>query len=149
MKRQEKNRQRQKMNRRRLAPTTPGKSLVQQPFDPQVAKGIHLAYIAERWELLAAIAWKEYIAHGRGALILEPDEERDWDATYMPLQECDSNTVTKELADMVRLYDPNSQIVAVFISPPQYTNGYLGGLTPERPSPPEAYKQLKGLIMVN
>jgi hypothetical protein len=39
-------------------------------------------------ELLAAIAWKEYFAHGRGALLLTPTvevEDGDWDCIYLPM----------------------------------------------------------------
>ena len=107
---------RQKTNRRRLAPATPGTRLVQQPFDPQAAQGIHLAYIDERWEVLGAIAWKEYIAHGRGALILQPDEQSDWDATYLPLQHFETNSAMNEYTDMVKRYDPNSQLVTIFLT---------------------------------
>jgi hypothetical protein len=38
-------------------------------LDPETARGLHLSYIEKRWEIVAVVAWKEYQAHGRGALL--------------------------------------------------------------------------------
>jgi hypothetical protein len=47
----------------------------------------------------------------------------------------------KEYSNLVKGYDPEKQIIAVFLTPPDSVSAYCGGLTPERVAPPEAYKR--------
>jgi hypothetical protein len=42
-------------------------------------------YIAQFWERIAACAWKEYQAYGRGALLVDGFAEAD-DSVYLPLK---------------------------------------------------------------
>jgi hypothetical protein len=47
----------------------------------------------------------------------------------------------KDYAELTRSYDPKKQIVAIFLTPQAYVSAYVGGLTPERIAPPEAYRK--------
>jgi len=84
------------------------------------ARKVHLKYIDDRWELIAAISWKEYLAHGRGALLfqVEPQSEGEWDCTYIPLREIQINPLMSNEARLVREYDPETQVVSIFLVPP-------------------------------
>ena len=44
-------------------------------FNTEAANNLHLGYIESRWEEVAAIAWKEYLAHRRRALLFTPSAE--------------------------------------------------------------------------
>jgi hypothetical protein len=107
------------------------------------AKRSHLNYIERRWDMLAAIAWKEYRASGRGALLFtqtgEPGEE--WDCIYLPLEAFEDAPLVKEYCDFVKQYDPTKQLVAIFLIPPDTVSAYSGGLSPERVAPPEAFRR--------
>jgi hypothetical protein len=112
-------------------------------FNRDAASELHLGYIDHRWEAVAALAWKEYMAHGRGALVFTSSAKSggEWDAIFLPLDSIADHPLMKEYANLTRSYDPMKQIVAIFLTPPAYVSAYVGGLTPERISPPEAYKK--------
>ena len=114
-----------------------------QTFNHEGARGFHLGYIDRCWEAIAAVAWKEYMAHGRGALLFTASAESggEWDGIYLPIDLVVGHPLMKEYAEMTRSYDPMKQIVAIFLTPPDYVSAYVGGLTPERISPPEVYKK--------
>ena len=114
-----------------------------QTFDREATSGLHLGYIDRRWEAVAGVAWKEYVAHGRGALLFTPsaDSGAEWDCIYVPLDLIAGHSLMKEYAEMISSYDPTKQIVAMFLTPPAHVSAYVGGLTPERIAPPEAYRK--------
>ena len=72
---------------------TPARS---QCLGTEDASDVHLKYINDHWELIAAISWKEYLAHGRGALIfqVEPKSDGDWNCVHTPLREVQTNCPT-------------------------------------------------------
>jgi hypothetical protein len=74
-----------------------------QTFDPETANRLHLDYIETRWEIAAALAWKGYIAHGRGALLFtrSPDPGGEWDCTYVPLKSIEGDPMMTEYAHLL------------------------------------------------
>lgn len=95
----------------------------------------HLAYLNKNWEILAAISWKEFTAQGRGALITEPEtgcaSDADWDCMYMPLEILRLQLHLEDYIDLVRLYTPTMDLVAIFLTPPDRVSAYRGTLAPE------------------
>jgi hypothetical protein len=99
---------------------------------------IWIHQIKRRWEIVAGLAWKGYVAHGRGALLFRSSADGGAD---LPLDFVKGHPIMRECAHFLRRYDPTEQIVALFLTPPDRLNTYCGGLTPERDAPPEAYKR--------
>lgn len=132
-----------------LVRTASGEPPAQQTFNAEVASRLHLTYVDERWEILAAIAWKEFVAHERGALLLQQEGEGEWDATYLPIEVFETSPAMKEYRALVESYDPKRQVVLILLTPPEHLSAYVGGLTPERLGPPEAYQKLGALLFTN
>jgi hypothetical protein len=118
-------------------------------FDTDIASNLQLAYIEERWEILAAVAWKEYLKQDQGALLMQPAGDGEWDLVYGPAGMFQSDPVMKKYARMIKDYDPKTQIVAIFLTPPDGVNAYLGSLPRERLSPPDAYRKFAALLVDN
>jgi hypothetical protein len=116
-------------------------------FDPKALSDLHLGYIEMRWEVVAAVAWKGYLHRGRGALLFTSitDPPSKWDCIYLPLEVIEGDPLVQGQSKLVRYYDPTRQIVALFLTPPDWVNGYCGGPPPERVMPPECYKKMGDL----
>jgi len=120
-------------------------------FDRDTARNLHLGYIERRWEIVAAVAWREYVAHGRGGPLFttSADPGGEWDCIYLPLDLIEGDPLVKEYSNLLRSYDPTKQIIALFLTAPDCVNAYCGGLTAERVAPPDAYKRIRALLNSN
>ena len=113
----------------------------------QIDKSKDYDYIAKYWEVLAACAWREYLACGRGALLVCPTSPGE-DAIYLPLEKLASNPLVQELARFDNEYDPRQEVVVIFLRPPQSVSAYKGGI-PEGGTPPELYERAKPFLSIN
>ena len=104
-------------------------------------------YIAQFWEVIAACVWQEYQTHGRGALLVGAFAEPD-DPIYLPLEIIQGHPLTKELAMFVEEYDPNNEVVVIFLRRPDSVNAFKGAI-PERGTPPQLYERLKAVLRQN
>lgn len=97
-------------------------------------------YLNKYWEVLAACAWRECLAHGRGALLVGGFDDPEG-CIYLP-----SGMMANPLLDgftrLVDEYDPNQEIVVVIMRPPDMVSAYKGAV-PERGTPSELYERLK------
>jgi hypothetical protein len=101
-------------------------------------------FIDRYWEVLGACAWKEYRAHGRGALVLGAFSEPD-DAIYCPAEELQGHPLLTNFARFVDEYDPTEEVVVIFLWRPDEISAHRCGI-PSRGTPPQLYEQLKGLL---
>jgi len=99
-------------------------------------------YIEKYWEPLAAVAWKEYLDRGRGALIVDFTSDKSGDAVYSSLEELTKTPLYDEGIQMVKDYDPRRQVVLIFLRLPDSVSGYKGGIA-EWGTPPEIYEEFK------
>jgi hypothetical protein len=99
-------------------------------LDPKAHSNPHLGYIESRWEIVAAVAWKEYLAHRNKALLFtaSTDPGGEMDCIYLPLDLLEGHPLMKEYSNLVRCYDPTKQIVALFLTPPGRVSAYRGWL---------------------
>jgi hypothetical protein len=104
-------------------------------------------FINKYWEVLAACAWNEYRAHGRGALVIgafaKPDE-----SIYLPMGMLTKNPLLEEVRRFAEEYDPCQEVVAIFLRSPSGVSAYRGGI-PERGTPPELYERRKAVLDTN
>ena len=107
-------------------------------FDSEIASNLHLDCIERHWEIVAALAWKGYLAHRRGALLCtrSADPGGEWECLYLPLDSIEGHPLMQEYSKLLRSYDPTKQIVAVFLTPPVHVSAYCGGLDPHRAGTP-------------
>ena len=102
--------------------------------------------VDDNWTLLAAFAWKSYADYGRGAVMVQVDQmvraapgtdELDVHVSYLP--DGDMARLTADTTELIRSYDPNSEVVFLF------TGLDLGGNLAYRckagdgPPPPAAF----------
>jgi len=104
----------------------------------------HSDFIARYWEVLAACAWREYQPHGRGALVFGALGEPD-DFVYLPLNMMEAEPLMSGFASLCKQYDPEREIVVVFVGVPPSVTALKGGM-PERGTPPALYDRLKGVL---
>ncbi len=102
------------------------------------------AYLEKYWDLVAAIAWKEFKAHGRGALLVQNIEQPHEDVVFIPLTMLTANPLVHDFAAYVRAYDPRREIVAVFLRR-GLVSAYKGAVA-GRETPPEAYRRLSAVL---
>jgi hypothetical protein len=121
-----------------------------------------LNYIEKYWEEIAAFAWARYWFKGRGVLVFEPRplgsfplskeeslplSEEDpgyWVCRYEPWENMEDNPMEPIFSDIFCSYDPEKQIIAVFLTPPNQVHTYCGPLNTDRVTPPEAYEAIVG-----
>ena len=108
------------------------------------AKTPEREYIETYWESLAGVAWKEFKAHGRGALLVANLDDPRGDAVYVPLQMLTANPLTAQAARMASEYDPRREIVAILINGSAVT-GYQGAPA-GREAPPEVYRRINSVL---
>ena len=101
-------------------------------------------YLSKYWDILAAIAWKEYTIHGRGAVLVQNADQPDEDAIYITVDML-GGPITGEYAHMAAGYEPREEIVVILMRPPSPVTAYRGCL-PSRSAPPEAYRQLDAVL---
>ena len=104
-------------------------------------------YISDHWEILAACAWREYQAHGRGALLAGGFNEPG-DFIFLPLEVMVAHPLLKGFARFAEEYDPSREIVLIFLQQPPKVTAYKGGI-PERGTPPQLYERLKTVLYEN
>lgn len=104
-------------------------------------------YIAQHWEILAACAWKEYQAHGRGALLMGGFDDPG-DFIYLPLDLMTTMPLLEEFARFAGEYDPRQEVVVIFLRQPPSVSAYKGGV-PKRGTPPELYERLGAALHVH
>jgi hypothetical protein len=98
------------------------------------------AYIEQYWDVIAAVAWTEFMAHGRGALVVENTWEAKDDSMFIPLEMMD-NPLMREYADYVRTYDPRQEVVLIFLKESSWISVYKVSLA-GRDTPPDAHRRL-------
>lgn len=104
----------------------------------------HRRFMGSNWELIAAFAWEQYLAKGRGAVVVPEDdfvsaEEPHYARirfTYMTngsdlARELGRAIGEKELG-WIRTYDPDQKAVLIVLRPEGGTSSYLigGGARP-------------------
>jgi hypothetical protein len=107
-------------------------------------------YIDKYWEVLAFVAWNDFHTQGRGAVIVFGSLEgpRPGDDVYMPLEVMKANPLLSDLARLAEEYDPDREVVVIFLRPPGSVTAYRGGLS-ERGTPREMYERLKPIMYNN
>src|ERR1017187_7442919 len=105
-------------------------------------------YIDKYWEVLAAIAWNEFQTHGRGGVIVFGSFEGPGDDVYMPLEVMQADPLLSDFARFAEEYDPDREVVVIFLRPPDSVTAYRGGL-PERGTPRDMHERLKPIMYEN
>jgi hypothetical protein len=101
-------------------------------------------FIAQHWKLLAANAWREYLLHGRGALVFGALGEPD-DYVFMSPEVMAAEPVMRDFARFAWGYEPTRHVVLVFLGVPPFVTVMEGG-PPAKGSPPALYERLKGVL---
>ena len=109
-------------------------------MNPQ-ANDLDQAYLEQYWDMIAAIAWKEFKVHGRGAVLVENAGQPKEQSIYLPLKMLAGNPLGHEYAALVREYDPRREVVVIFMRPPCSVSVYNGAMS-GRETPPQAYARL-------
>ena len=119
-------------------------SACSQSLASQEASDVQLQFLKDKWELIGALSWKDYLAHGRGALVFTVSSERDddWDCTYLPLGEIQDHPLMGGFAERIKQYDPEIEVVAIFLRPGGFVDAYRGSPAPKRLGPRQAYERL-------
>ena len=104
----------------------------------------HEAYVAEYWDVIAAIGWKEYTAHGRGAMLVQNFGQPDENTIYIPLKML-GVPLTAAYANVVAAYDPSRETVVIVVRSPDSIGAYKGAV-PGRATPPQAYERLNAKL---
>ena len=94
--------------------------MITQPTTPDQA------YLEKYWEMIAAIAWKEFTVHGRGAVLVQNVGQRDEEAIFLTTQML-ASPLTAQYALMAAEYDPEREIVVIFMRPASSVSAYKGG----------------------
>jgi hypothetical protein len=86
----------------------------------------HYDYLTRHWEVLAASAWKRYKKHGRGVVVIRkcgafgsPDAPK-----YLPWKLVIDPDFIKGLAQMVEEYEPQKEVVVIFLDAPDDVSAY-------------------------
>jgi|MudIll2142460700_1097286.scaffolds.fasta_scaffold306699_1 hypothetical protein len=90
-------------------------------------ENIHLILIMLRWAFIAALAWGEYVKHGRGMAMMHID---DGGVGYCPGSPCECHR------EMVDRYDPEREVVVGVYREDDILNVYI---VSGWPAPPDAY----------
>lgn len=101
-------------------------------------------YINDHWEVLAACAWREYQAHGRGALLLGGFDDPE-DSIYIPSDLLRTVPFLEDFARFADEYDPCREVVVIFLRPPHSVSAYRGSM-PDQRTPPEMYERLQPVL---
>jgi hypothetical protein len=104
-------------------------------------------YISDHWGVLAACAWREYQAHGRGALLLGGFDDPE-DSIYIPSDLLRTVPFLEDFARFADEYDPCREVVVIFLGEPPKISAFKGGI-PERGTPPALYERLKAVLHEN
>ncbi len=99
-------------------------------------------YLEKYWVLIAAIAWLGFKDQGRGALVVQKLEHPDEDMVFMPLAKFTDDPLLHDYAAFVREYDPEREVVVIFLRPPCLVSAYKGAMA-GGVTPPEAYRRLR------
>jgi hypothetical protein len=67
----------------------------------------------------------------------------------MPLREVQINPLMSNETRLIKEYDPETEVVAIFLVPPSSVHAYRGGLAPERLSPRQAYEKVGPVLHLN
>ena len=102
-------------------------------------------YLQKHWDVLAGIAWREFTAHGRGALIVQNSADPNEEAIFVPLEMLTNNLLGHEYAEFVRKYDPRREVVIIFLGVTGSVSAYKGNV-PCRATPPEAYRRMDSIL---
>ena len=119
----------------------------------------HTAFIVLNWDLAAAAAWKGYLKQGRGAMVIDVNRAKDPPpGTPYYFGETPGAFISQRMARrlgggwdwpdferMVRQYDPNTEVVFMFLRADGGSSGYRVNL-PGRMTPPAAYAARRGEI---
>jgi hypothetical protein len=111
-------------------------------FDQIAAADI--AYIQRHWTLLAAKAWRSYVRHGRGIIVIDwangrgPNISYHTQATARTVR-C-SSWLSAETAVQIKRYDPRREVICIVIH--DHTTITTYRLSVATLAPPDAYAQL-------
>ena len=103
--------------------------------------------VNDNWLLLAAFAWKNYAAYGRGALVVQVDQlvqsapgsdELDVQVSYLPGS--DVARLTADTSEFIAEYDPRSEVVILFTGLDSGGNLAYRCKTGNGPVPPDAFR---------
>src|SRR5216683_399929 len=100
---------------RSLTGFTRTRSMLVTDEEPRLVKRRQLDYLDARREEIKAVARKEFGEKGRGALLFIPQSESSWYPLYIPLRVL-VNTALARYAGLVKGYDPEIEIVAIFMT---------------------------------
>ena len=107
-------------------------------------------YIDKYWEVLAFVTWSDYRTQGRGAVIgfNSMKGAGQGDDVYIPLEVMKASPVLSDLARFAEEYDPDREVVVIFLRPRCSVRAYRGGLS-ERGTPRAIYERLKHIMFDN
>jgi hypothetical protein len=106
--------------------------------------------VNDNWTVLAAFAWKHYLAVGRGAVLLQVEQlmeaapplnggsELEVQVSYLPGS--DLARLTADTAVFVAEYEPASEVVILFTGLDSGGNLAYRCKTGDGPVPPDAYR---------
>jgi hypothetical protein len=107
--------------------------------DPVV---FEFSQIDRHWETFAALAWSGYLAEGVGALLFTQSSAggKKWDCIYFPLYVMGGGPRTQKYKDMIKAYNPLTEVVALFLTAKGEVAAFSGSL-PQHLSPPNAFEK--------
>jgi hypothetical protein len=107
--------------------------------DPQTQ-----AYIEKHWDVIAAFAWHEFKAHGRGAVVVQDAGGLKEKTIFIPRHKLEENPLGREYATLVCEYDPRKEAMIILLRP-RSAMVYAGAAS-GREAPPEAYRRLGSVL---
>jgi hypothetical protein len=101
-------------------------------------------YLTKNWDVLAALAWREYTVHGRGAVLVQNVGQRDEHCVYLPVKLLDRPLVTQYALPAAK-YNPRQEIVVILMRQASTIRVYKGAM-PGRETPVEAHGRLEAVL---
>jgi len=84
---------------------------------------------------------------GRGALVIGAFDDPE-DPIFVPLESLSSAPLLEDFARYAEEYNPEQEVVLIFLKSPSGVRAYKGGL-PDRGTPPQLYEKLKSVLDEN
>ena len=95
-------------------------------------------------EIVAAYGWKEYLAQGRGAILIQRFGDPEGEFVYLPLDALKAHSLDSDYVRAVEAYDPLMEVVCLMDGPAGQINGWM--MRPKQGTPPQVYERIKTLF---
>jgi hypothetical protein len=99
-------------------------------------------FVRASWTSLAAAAWRHFLAHGRGAMLVDGRIVEQWRDNLVASMEPAYTTVSREptLQKLIQTYDPEKEVLIAFLSDHATGAILVSGQFALDPPPPTAHR---------